>query len=236
MNRQDNAVQAFFDAWEVYQQVLSFNYMYHDEIYADVGALIRSQFPDAGYRMLDLGCGSAEHLAAALADHPPDYYLGYDLAESALAHAKENLAAWITRTDFRQGDLREGIEGGADSFDLIFSSFALHHLDSDEKQHLFEACAKRLEPAGCLLLIDVMREENEPLPIYLDHYCGWIEQEWRKISVQDRAGICEHIRTRDLPETQSGLSAMATTAGFEHPTEINRFGWHRTLLFKTKIT
>lgn len=234
MNQQDNAVQAFFDAWEVYQKVLSFNYMYHEEIYADVGAVIRSGFPEGGYRMLDLGCGSAEHLAVTLADHPPDYYLGYDLAETALGHARENLAAWDSRLELRQGDLRDGVVGNDGMFDLVFSSFALHHLNSDEKQLFFQASAQRLAPGGLLLLIDVMRGADEPLPLYLDRYCSWIEQEWLALSAQDRAGICEHVRTKDLPETWSGLSGMATKAGFENPRQVNRFGWHRTLLFPAK--
>jgi cyclopropane fatty-acyl-phospholipid synthase-like methyltransferase len=48
-----------------------------------------------------------------------------------------------------------------EKFDLIFSSFTLHHLVSTDKTAFFQLAYSCLNENGRLLLIDVMREEDE---------------------------------------------------------------------------
>ena len=56
----------FFDEWSIYDQVLDHNYMYHDEIYRDVQRVLADRYENRPFVLLDLGCGSARHLARAL--------------------------------------------------------------------------------------------------------------------------------------------------------------------------
>lgn len=232
MSQPDTEIQTFFDAWETYQQVLTNNYMFHDDIYRDVSELVTKRFTANDYRMLDLGCGNAQHLAKALTGHPPSAYVGYDLSEVALTHAKPNLEALCIECEFHQGDLLDAVKGQGPTFDLIFSSFALHHLDYMEKQDFFRAAAKRMAKDGSLLIIDVVREDGESVDRYMDSYCGWVEDAWNRIEPSDRAGICEHIRSKDHPENLQALSDLAQNAGFSPAREIDHFRWHRTLEFR----
>jgi len=226
------AVREFFDAWSLYDQVLDQNYMFHEELYQDVQHLIAKHYAERPVTLLDLGCGSARHLARALEGCLISRYLGYDLSDIALAHATFNLAGLGCPIELNQGDFLEGLKANREQFDLIFSSFALHHLASAEKAAFFQLAYEGLQGNGRLLLIDVMREEDEDLQLYLERYCGWLRSEWKAMSPEALDAICDHIRNNDFPETASELHAMATHAGFSGCFEISRFRWHRTWCFE----
>ena len=81
----------FFDEWSIYDQILTHNYMYHDEIFEDVRHFLAARYDNTPFNILDLGCGSALHLARALENRSVSGYLGYDLSDAALAHAESNL-------------------------------------------------------------------------------------------------------------------------------------------------
>lgn len=85
-------VKQFFDNWSIYDKVLAHNYMFHDAIYRDVQHFITSHYADRPFALIDLGCGSAYHVAYALTGSPIARYIGYDLSDLALAHATRNLA------------------------------------------------------------------------------------------------------------------------------------------------
>src|SRR5712692_2023929 len=123
----------FFDKWSVYDQVLDHNYMFHDEMFNDVQRLLAERYERRPFAVLDLGCGGARHLGRALRDRSVSRYVGYDLSDVALAHAKDNLTSLGCAVKLFQGDLLEGVRAGDERFDVIFSSFALHHLTSGDK-------------------------------------------------------------------------------------------------------
>ncbi len=226
------AAKGFFDEWSVYDQVLDHNYMFHDEIYLDVERVLRERYGKRSFAVLDLGCGSARHLSRALAGRSVSRYVGYDLSEAPLAQANRNLAGLSCPIELHQGDLLDGLKSGSEPFDLIFSSFSLHHLVAADKNIFFQWAHRRLSRTGMLMLIDTMREEDEEQPVYLDRYCGWVRSDWKVFSREALDALCDHIRNHDFPETPSGLNAMATDAGFSRCREIDRFRWHRTFSFE----
>jgi cyclopropane fatty-acyl-phospholipid synthase-like methyltransferase len=225
-------VKNFFDAWSLYDKVLTYNYMFHEEIYRDVQHLIGVCYADRPFALLDLGCGSARHLARALEGSSICRYSGYDLSAMALDYAARNLASLGCPIDLHQGDLLVGLQASGEKVDLIFSSFALHHLVSTDKAVFFQLAYEGLSENGMLLLIDAMREEDEDHELYMDRYCGWLRSAWETMHPEELDAICDHIRNSDFPETASGLYAMATKAGFGKCIEINRFRWHHTLCFE----
>jgi cyclopropane fatty-acyl-phospholipid synthase-like methyltransferase len=222
----------FFDEWSIYDQVLDHNYMFHDEIYQDVRRLLADHYGKRRFTLLDLGCGSARHLGPALEGRSVSRYLGYDLSDVALTHAARNLAGLGCPVELNQGDLLEGLRTSNERFDLIFSSFVLHHLVSAEKKVFFQLAYQKLSENGLLLLIDTTREEDEDPRLYLDRYCGWLRSEWEALSPEALDFICDHIRNNDFPETISEIHAMASSANFSRCFEINRFRWHHTWCFE----
>jgi SAM-dependent methyltransferase len=227
--QREQAAEFFSDAWSIYTRVLQQNYMFHDEIYRDVSDFLRTCSAHHPLSLLDLGCGSALHLSRALEGVPMTRYVGCDLSATALASARDNLGSLGCRVELLQEDLLSALRRPLGRFDVIFSSFAVHHLQFDEKADFFRLASAALAPAGKLVLIDVLREENEARETYLDRYCGWILSEWQKLDSDSLQQICEHIRTKDFPETASSLNHMAAEAGLIEPTPVNRFLFHHTL-------
>jgi SAM-dependent methyltransferase len=221
----------FFDEWSIYDQVLDHNYMHHDEIYRDVQRILADRYESRPFAILDLGCGSARHLVRALKGRSVSRYVGYDLSDVALAHATRNLVELGGPFEVRQGDLLEGVRAGGETFDVIFTSFALHHLAFAEKSTFFQFAYRRLNQDGMLLLIDTARDDGEDREIYLDRYCAWLRSRCETLSPEGLDLLCTHIRNNDFPETAGRLEAMGARAGFSRPGKINRFRWHHTWCF-----
>jgi len=221
----------FFDEWSVYDQVSDHNYMHHDDIYRDVQSFLVDRYGTQPFTLLDLGCGSARHLARALKGRSISRYVGFDLSDVALAHASGNLNGLGWPVELHQGELLEGLRASGEEFDVIFTSFALHHLASTDKELFFQSAYERLGRDGMLLLIDTMRDEGEERPVYLDRYCAWLWSNCETLSPAALDLLCAHIRSNDFPETAATLSDMATRAGFALGVEITRMGWHHTWCF-----
>ena len=234
MDSVKNIADNFFDEWSIYDQVLDHNYMHHDEIYRDLQRFFADRFDDRPFTLLDLGCGSARHLARALKGRSIGRYVGYDLSDVGLAHAKQNLASLGCPVELHQGDLLKWLRNGGEKFTVIFTSFALHHLASAEKELFFQSAHERLGKEGILLLIDTMRGDGEERPVYLDRYCAWLRSACETLSPPALDLLCDHVRGNDFPETSATLSAMAIRGGFDRGVEITRMGWHRTWCFARK--
>ncbi|MCH7370928.1 class I SAM-dependent methyltransferase [Aeromonas sp. MR16] len=101
--------------------------------------------PLDGKRVLDLGCGYGWFCRVAREQGAAEV-LGIDLSARMLARAAE-----LTRDEgihYRQGDLN-GLELPAGSFDLVYSSLALHYLP--ELTTLFETVYHSLVAGGSLV-------------------------------------------------------------------------------------
>jgi len=205
--------------------------MFHDEIYREVATVLRERFVARAFSILDLGSGNAQHLATALQGRQVSRYLGYDLSGKALEEARRNLAPLNCPLEFKQADFFEGLRSSKERFSLIFSSFALHHLTSSDKERFFQIARQRLGTGGMLLLIDVAREENEDRPTYLDNYCGWIQSTWSALPQPALDSIFDHIRQNDFPESADTLRAMASKAGFARGRTITQVRWHHAWMF-----
>src|SRR5215510_7626840 len=221
----------FFHEWSIYDQVLDHNYMHHDEIYRDVQRFLAYHYGQRPFALLDLGCGSARHLARALQGCSVNRYIGYDLADTALAEPARNLAGFDCPVELHKGDLLSGLRATGEKFDVVFTSFALHHLAYGEKSVFFQSAYKRLNEDGVLLFIDTMRDDDEDRELYLDRYCAWLRSRCKTLSAEALDLLCAHIRSSDFPETTAVVQGMATDAGFRRRVEMNRFGWHHTWCF-----
>lgn len=206
--------------------------MFHQEIYAGVGRLL-SLREDAGrYGLLDLGCGNVRYLAPCLRQSPPAVYEGVDLSEAALIEACGYLAdlsgSIVTLT---HGDLLEAVEATSKTWDVIFTGFAVHHLTSADKARFFQAVGRCLAEKGWLILVDVVREENQSREDYLDGYLKWMRDTWSKIPPDQLEEACTHVHDHDYPEYFSTLQEMAAAAGLQASRVVNQYGQHHTLLF-----
>ncbi len=172
------------------------------------------------------------YTAPCLRQSPPTVYEGVDLSEAALIEARSYLAdlpgATVTLT---QGDLLEAVEATSKTWDVIFTGFAVHHLTSVDKARFFQAVGSCLAGKGWLILVDVVREENQSREDYLEGYLKCMRDNWIKVPPDQLEEACTHVHDHDYPEYFSTLQEMAAAAGLQANRIVNQYGQHHTLLF-----
>jgi SAM-dependent methyltransferase len=227
---QDDNTALFRKAWTLYDAISEKNYMFHREIYAHVADVLRQRHAQGPYHLLDLGCGNARFLAPCLQAAPPETYDGVDLSASALEEARGYLKS-IANAGLHHKDMLQAVENADTAFDIIFTGFAVHHLDAESKQRLITACAERLAPGGQLLMVDVMREDGQTREQYLDEYLNFMRTQWTEVLPEHLEEACAHVSAYDFPETIADLTQMAIEAGLASPQIIGRYGQHYILKF-----
>lgn len=221
----------FTRSWSLYDLLTEYNYMYHREIYAGIEGLLRLRGDQGQYHLLDLGCGNARYIAPCLRGASPATYEGVDLSEAALTEARGYLAELPSQVTLTLGDLLQAVESTGKTWDVLFTGFAIHHLMPDDKKRFFHAAGRCLSEKGWLILVDVLREENQNRESYLDGYLKFMRETWTKVPQDQLEEACAHVRDHDYPECLSTLREMASEAGLNSIRLISRYAQHHTLLF-----
>jgi SAM-dependent methyltransferase len=221
----------FTQTWSLYDLITEHNYMHHREIYAGIADLLKQRRDQNPYRLLDLGCGNARFLAPCLKQSPPTRYQGVDLSEAALEEARDHLAELPCPVVLTHGDLLAAIETTDQPWDVIFTGFALHHLSSEEKVRFFQAAGRCLTDSGWLLMVDVVREENQSREDYLEDYLRLMREHWTQIPADQLKDACAHVAAHDYPEHLSTLKKIAKASGLNGSRVISQYGQHYSVLF-----
>jgi len=140
----------FSDNWNVYQKIIANNYMLHKEFSsATIQAITHASIPIKS--VLDLGCGDAQLIAKDLTNIDVETYTGYDLSEAALAQAEHFLQLLPAHKTLCLGRMEELLAASTQRWDLIYSSYAIHHLSDKGKQAIMQEIYHHLHPSGLLL-------------------------------------------------------------------------------------
>jgi len=125
--------------------------------------LVQHYFPpQGGYRMLDIGCGTAEILRHLPMDI--DYY-GFDASDAYINQARQTFG---DRGTFKAELVREATLQHTEPFDIVLAFGLLHHLGDEEARTLFSLAAHALKPNGKLITIDpVYADSQNPLASWI---------------------------------------------------------------------
>ena len=96
-------------------------------------------------RVLDLGTGDGNTLELVLAARPGATGVGLDFQDEMLDRARERFAGATGRRD-PQHDLDEPLPADLGEFDVVVSSFAIHHLEPERQRALYGEVFDRLAP------------------------------------------------------------------------------------------
>ncbi|WVH09264.1 MAG: hypothetical protein EoVTN8_617 [Fluviibacter phosphoraccumulans EoVTN8] len=176
-------VEIFMKSWSVYQEVIQHNYMFHREIIQSVkNYLVATRAHDL-IKILDLGCGDASMDLPLVSLEHVKTYVGCDLSQPALDIAHQHLLdKGVPHQCICDDMLKVASEQPNESFDLALSSYALHHLNSLQKQQIVRDVFRMLKPGGCFVLIDIFREAEEDRPAYIRNYMGYLRSNWTNLS------------------------------------------------------
>ncbi|BAY90167.1 MULTISPECIES: class I SAM-dependent methyltransferase [unclassified Tolypothrix] len=218
MNNLPNQSDDYFkNNWISYQKVLTNNYMEHQEIAGVLHKLLTDYF-QRPFSLLELGCGDASLTVQALLNTNLADYTGIDLSAAALAIAQCNMAQIQCRQTFIQDDISKILEelgqSQKQSFDVIMSSFVVHHLTLAQKDRLIEQISHLLKAQGIFILIDIVRKEEETQEQYCQRYSKNMRRNWTALSPQDISIIENHVYKYDFPETQTTLGKLTQKHNF----------------------
>lgn len=222
----------FTKHWNIYRKIIARNYMQHREFGEEIRLVLDHFDPEQPLRVLDLGCGDAYQMAIQLKGRVVESYSGYDLAGPALALAEGNMKGLASEVRLEEGKMEELITREKGDFNIIYSSYAIHHLADEEKKVLVGEIRKRLAANGVFILIDTFRTGGESREEYLSRYLKhWLEQ-WVALTPEERGLVRDHIVTYDYPAFLEDMNQWAVEAGFEVEERPVYDRNHRMIVFK----
>lgn len=112
-------------------------------------------------RVLDLGCGTGNLSLQILKSYPNARVTCLDLSKEMLNVTKEKLRKYKNQVKFIHRDFgEESIRG---LYDVILSSFAIHHLTNYKKRKLFKEIYESLKFGGCFFNADIVLTDSKIL-------------------------------------------------------------------------
>lgn len=117
---------------------------------------------DAAFTVLELGIGTGFFAKRLLEAYPAARVIGVDGAESMVEMAASRLGPMAERVDFRVGDLQEldRLIRTDEVPAAVLSSYALHHLDREEKLRVIRESVGYLQPDGWFVNADVLDADS----------------------------------------------------------------------------
>ncbi len=205
-------VRRFFNQWELYGKLVTFNYLHHEEAYAAIAsALARRLEP---FSFLDLGAGDAAWTARVLEGRPLTDYEAVDLSPVALELARKNTKGLNCPVRFTEQDFTSFIESNPTPRDVVFIGLSLHHLPKPDKEAFFPKLRRSVVPGGSLIFFEPARLETESREEMLERWWPKIEDEWIALSPAELDLAREHIVNHDHPESVETYAALAREGGF----------------------
>jgi tRNA (cmo5U34)-methyltransferase len=156
----------------------------------------------ASFLALDLGTGTGYFAQVFLARYAHCRVLALDGAPAMIQLAHARLDKFAGQVEFILGDFRnlDQLLGGRKGR-LVFTSFALHHLNRPEKVEVVRKALSFLEPGGWFLNADLIKAESEVLERRI--------QELRVDGIVRRASGSDP-RFADPPATRKFLDELET--------------------------
>jgi tRNA (cmo5U34)-methyltransferase len=136
---------------------------------------------DAKIRVVDLGCGTGTIAKMISERFPKSQIVCLDIAANMIDVAKYKLADHVA-TEFIVGDFAD--VDFTEKFDVVVSSLALHHLETDaDKKKLYTKIFENLNPGGVFYNADVvLASTNQLQEVYMQR---WKEYMNRKVSMEE---------------------------------------------------
>jgi len=157
--------------------------------------------PQTTITALDLGIGTGFFTLRFLERFPRSRVISLDGSKSMVELARTRLASLTARVDFRIGDFRQLQETipEKECGEVVFSSYALHHLNRGEKIEVIRQALGFLKPEGWLMNADIIRSESQV-----------IEERIQQVRVDGivRRGRALDLRFRDAEATRQFLNEL----------------------------
>lgn len=211
----DSSTLLFSKNWTIYQKIIHANFMLHNEFGSITKHILDNIDGNRTITFLDLGCGDASHLAYHLTGFKLSSYTGYDMSSSALELATENIPQISKSMFFQEGNMVQLLDKDTNQYSVIYSSYAIHHLDQISKAKLFNDIYQKLATNGLFIYIDIYKQKEQTRIQYISDYTEWMEREWALLADEEKNLVYSHIEQFDFPEEISFIIHQLCEIGFQ---------------------
>ena len=210
------ALEQFQKQWATYQKLVDTDALSHRE----VGAILHDTLAalPKPFAFLDIACGDAGQMPAALAGTKVRHYHGIDLSEPALELAAKNLAGVPFEVELDCIDFVEAVTKRREPADAAWCGLSIHHLTTDGKRRLLQAIHG--STSDFLMIYEPTLADGETRDGYLARFARVNRPAWPFLSDQEWEQIDHHVTTCDLPETAATWLALGREAGFARAREL----------------
>lgn len=205
----NNASAYFNKDWERYQNTIKNNTLYHHEMLSALQQFLSANIGSRPFSFVDVGCGDSATVAPILSHTAIKKYIGIDAAEDVLKMASNTLAPLDCEKKFIAEDMLTAIPRLSESVDIIFTSYAVHHLSNIEKENFIAHCKQKLNPNGFFLMVDGVLKPNQTRDEWLDALENRIAESYPDITSDELAKRMQHPRSDDFPDAIKTFSQIA---------------------------
>jgi trans-aconitate methyltransferase len=169
-------------------------------MFAALNRFLGEHFAGKPLSLVDLGCGDSSSISVALGNIPLRKYTGIDAATDVLKLSADQLASLPCEKEFICDDMLQGALNLKGPFDVIFTSYALHHLSLSQKIELIQTSKDKLTENGCLIMVDGIRKRKQTREEWLDALEARFKFAAPQLSAEELQSRMQHPRADDYPE------------------------------------
>ncbi|MCJ7787660.1 MAG: class I SAM-dependent methyltransferase [Methyloceanibacter sp.] len=210
------ALEQFQKQWATYQKLVDADSLSHKEVGSILhGALTGLNKP---FAFIDIACGDAGQMRAALSGTKVRHYHGIDLSEPALELAAKNLDGLPFAVELDHRDFVEALTKRPEPADAAWCGLSIHHLQTDGKERLLKAIHD--STSDFLMIYEPTLAEGEDRDGYLERFRRVNRSAWTFMTEAEWDQIDHHVTTSDLPEYAVTWLELGRKAGFSKASQI----------------
>lgn len=124
----------FNENWQRYQSAIKNNMLFHREMLQALQKFLSTHIGNRPFSFVDVGCGDSSTVVSVLAATSIEKYIGIDAAQDVLKMAENTLAPLNCEKEFIADNMTVALPCLPGPVDVIFTSYAVHHLSLHEKR------------------------------------------------------------------------------------------------------
>jgi Methyltransferase domain len=207
------ALGQFQEQWATYGKLVASDCLAQREVSRILRDTLNEAFRQP-FSFLDIACGDASMMKAALRATKVRHYHGIDLSQPALDLAAANLAGLPCEVDLDHRDFVEAMMRRPEHADAAWCSLSIHHLATDDKLRLMKAIRGATGARGMFMLYEPTRRADEDRPAWLDRFRRTNRASWNVLTDAEWEQIWHHVDACDFPETAAMWCDLGRQAGF----------------------
>jgi ubiquinone/menaquinone biosynthesis C-methylase UbiE len=213
------ALEQFQQQWATYRKLVESDCLAQREVSGILRETLNEVFKSP-FSFLDIACGDASMMKAALPGTKVRHYHGIDLSQAALELAAANLAGLPCAVDLDHRDFVEAMMRRPEHADAAWCSLSIHHLSTNDKLALMKAIRGAVGARGIFMLYEPTRRDGEDRAGFLDRFLRINKSLWSVLTPAEWEQIWHHVTTCDFPETAAVWCELGREAGFAEARQV----------------